>query len=150
MIDNRTTFLIGAGTPLDLDLPQGTIKPSTRNITDEVCSPYTDYLDPSNSITTVKDIYDKLKMAYPPDHSNPFLRKAPEPNVHFEHLFHVLEMLYSYGWVWDGKCHNANLFPAFAPFTLPNMEFDRNNLSSVMKQFVLRVSPACRAGSVPC
>lgn len=50
MIDNRTTFLIGAGTPLDLDLPQGTIKPSTRNITDEVCSPYTDYLDPSNSI----------------------------------------------------------------------------------------------------
>lgn len=139
MIDNRTTFLIGAGTPLDLDLPQGTIKPSTRNITDEVCSPYTDYLDPSNSITIVKDIYDKLKMAYPPDRSNPFLRKAPEPNVHFEHLFHVLEMLYSYGWVWDGKCHNANLFPAFAPFTLPNMEFDRNNLSSVMKQFVLRI-----------
>lgn len=29
MENNRTTFLIGAGTPLDLDLPQGVIKAST-------------------------------------------------------------------------------------------------------------------------
>lgn len=36
MENNRTTFLIGAGTPLDLDLPQGVIKASTSNITDDV------------------------------------------------------------------------------------------------------------------
>lgn len=33
MENNRTTFLIGAGTPLDLDLPQGVMKASTSNIT---------------------------------------------------------------------------------------------------------------------
>lgn len=29
----RTTFLIGAGTPLDLHLPESLVSPSTKNIT---------------------------------------------------------------------------------------------------------------------
>lgn len=139
MANNRTTFLIGAGTPLDLDLPQGIIKPSTQNITSEVCKPYRDYFNAKNPITIVKDIYDKLMTVYPPDHSNPYLYKQPPPYVHFEHLFHVLEMLYSYESVWNGKCHNADIFPVFAPFTRPDMKVDDNNLSSVMQQFVLRI-----------
>ena len=32
MENNRTTFLIGAGTPLDLVLPQDVIKPSTTEM----------------------------------------------------------------------------------------------------------------------
>ena len=36
MENNRTTFLIGAGTPLDLVLPQDVIKPSTTEITNDV------------------------------------------------------------------------------------------------------------------
>lgn len=44
MENNRTTFLIGAGTPLDLVLPQDVIKPSTTEITNDVRRVYTDYL----------------------------------------------------------------------------------------------------------
>lgn len=57
MGNNRTTFLIGAGTPLDLVLPQDVIKPATTVITKDVCRPYTDYLTPGNTITIVDDIY---------------------------------------------------------------------------------------------
>lgn len=139
MANNRTTFLIGAGTPLDLDLPQGMIKPSTQKITTEVCKPYTDYLNENNPITIVQDIYDKLMAAYPPDRSNQFLKKQPVPNVHFEHLFHVLEMLYSYDRVWKGECHNPKIYPIFAPFTHPDMTFDGNIVRTVMEQFILRI-----------
>ncbi len=139
MAINRTTFLIGAGTPLDFDLPQGYISPSSGNITKEVCKPYENYLNENSPITIVQDIYDKLMEVYPPDVSNPFLSGKPEPFIHFEHLFHVLEMLYSYHWVWENKSHNPKMFPVFAPFTLSAMNFDGNVLSSVMKQFVLRI-----------
>lgn len=72
MGNNRTSFLVGAGTPLDLELPQGVIKASTLNITSEIRKPYTDYLNPGNSITIVDDIYDQLIRTYPPDISNPY------------------------------------------------------------------------------
>lgn len=64
MGNNRTTFLIGAGTPLDLDLPQGVIKASTSNITNDVRRPYTNYLNPGNTITIVDDIYNQLMCTY--------------------------------------------------------------------------------------
>lgn len=34
----RTTFLIGAGTPLDLHLPESLVSPSTKNITKKTVS----------------------------------------------------------------------------------------------------------------
>ena len=120
MGNNRTTCLIGAGTPLDLVLPQDVIKPTTTNITSRVCEPYENYLNPDNPITVVDDIYNRLVCTYPPDRSNPCISKIPTPYIHFEHLFHVLEMLYSYGWVWSGNCKSPNLYPAFAPFTRSN------------------------------
>lgn len=101
MGNNRTTFLIGAGTPLDLNLPQGVIKASISNITDDVRRPYTDYLTQGNPITIVDDIYNQLMCTYPPDCSNPYISGTPTPYIHFEHLFHVLEMLDAYGWVWN-------------------------------------------------
>ena len=57
MENNRTTFLIGAGTPLDLVLPQDVIKPSTTEITNDVRRVYTDYLTQGDTITIVDDIY---------------------------------------------------------------------------------------------
>lgn len=139
MGNNRTTCLIGAGTPLDLVLPQDVIKPTTTNITSRVCEPYENYLNPNNPITVVDDIYNRLVCTYPPDRSNPCISKIPTPYIHFEHLFHVLEMLYSYGWVWSGNCKSPNLYPAFAPFIKPDICFDPNTLHSVMKQFILRI-----------
>lgn len=139
MGNNRTTFLIGAGTPLDLDLPQGVIKASTLNITNDVRRPYTNYLTQGNTITIVDDIYNQLMYTYPPDCSNPYISETPTPYIHFEHLFHVLEMLDAYSWVWSKNSKNPNLYPVFAPFIRPNIEFDADTLHSVMDQFILRI-----------
>lgn len=141
MVKNRTTFIIGAGTPLDLELPAGHIRPSTKNITEEVCKPYIDYFNQNTSITLVEDIYNELMNVYPLDRPNPYSKVAPTPNVHFEHLFHVLEMLYSYDWVWRNECHNPARFPVFAPLTQfkGQFKYDKDNISSVMDQFILRI-----------
>lgn len=139
MENNRTTFLIGAGTPLDLVLPQDVIKPATAEITNDVRRAYTDYLTPDNTITIVDDIYNWLMENYPPDRSNPYVGGTPTPYIHFEHLFHVLEMLDAYSWVWSRNSKNPNLYPVFAPFTKPNIGFDPNTLRSVMDQFILRI-----------
>ena len=71
MENNRTTFLIGAGTPLDLVIPQDVIKPATTEITKDVCRPYKNYLTQGDTITIVNDIYNQLMCTYPPDCSNP-------------------------------------------------------------------------------
>ena len=130
MENNRTTFLIGAGTPLDLVLPQDVIKPSTTEITNDVRRVYTDYLTQGDTITFVDDIYNWLMKNYPPDRSNPYVGETPTPYIHFEHLFHVLEMLDAYSWVWSRNSKNPNLYPVFAPFVQPNISFD---------QFILRI-----------
>lgn len=56
MGNNRTTFLIGAGTPLDLVLPQDVIKPATAEITNDVRRAYTDYLTSSKVTYTVNQL----------------------------------------------------------------------------------------------
>ena len=141
MAKNRTTFIIGAGTPLDLELPNGAICPSTKKITKEVCEPYENYSKPNTPITLVEDIYIELMKVYPPDLSNPDANPKSTPNVNFEHLVHVLEMLYSYDRVWRNACRNAAQFPVFAPFTQFKelFKYDKDDISSVMDQFVLRI-----------
>lgn len=135
---SRTTLLIGAGTPLDLSLPENTVPPSTADITKAVCEPYRNFMDEKRPIKIVQDIYDRLMSVYPPK-KNPFLCEAPKPFIHFEHLFHVLEMLDSYHWVWRGICKNEAIFPIFAPFTKPDFDFDGSVLHSVLDNFVLRI-----------
>lgn len=139
MGNNRTTFLIGAGTPLDLKLPQSVIKPATAEITKEVCKDYKNYLNPNNPITIVDDIYNRLICTYPPDCSNPYISGTSTPYIHFEHLFHVLEMLDAYSWAWNKKCNNPDRYPVFAPFIQPNISFNPNTLHSVMDQFILKI-----------
>jgi hypothetical protein len=48
-------------------------------------------------------------------------------------------MLVSYSGVWEGRCKAPNLFPVFAPFTLPSVSLDCQHIHSVMKQFILRI-----------
>lgn len=135
---SRTTFLIGAGIPLDLTLSHKLILPSTASITAEVCKPYRNYTNEDLPIQIVQDIYDKLMTEYPPK-ENPFSFEDPKPNVHFEHLFHVLEMLDSYYRVWRGHCKNESIYPVFAPFVKPGIDFDGDLLHSVLDDFVLRI-----------
>ena len=93
MENNRTTFLIGAGTPLVLVLPQDVIKPATTEITKDVCRPYKNYLTQEHTITIVNDIYNWLMEKYPSERSNPYVGGTPTPYIHFEHLFWLLYFL---------------------------------------------------------
>lgn len=135
---NRTTFLIGAGAPLDLSLADDIVFPSTVNITDEVRKPYRNFMEENQPIQIVQKIYDRLMETYPPV-INPFAYSDPKPSINFEHLFHVLEMLDSYHWAWRGDCKNDAIFPVFAPFSKSDFEFDGRILHSVLEDFVLRI-----------
>lgn len=111
---DRISLLIGAGTPLDLPLPETIDFPSTGNITSKVCEPYRNFIDEKHPIQIVQAIYNKLMETYPPK-ANPFLKDS-KPYIHFEHLFHVLEMLDSYHWGWRGDCRNEAIFASLRTF----------------------------------
>lgn len=137
--NNRITFVVGAGAPLDLSLPENVIWPSTGNITSEILKPYDNYLDRTNPINIVQDIYDVLFKTFPTGYTNPFEPEPDGPSINFEQLFHVLEMLGSYSDVWERRCSAPNLFPVFAPFTLPSVSLDCQHIHSVLKQFIIRI-----------
>lgn len=61
MIQNRTTFIIGAGSTLDFDLPQDIVRYSTANITNEVCKPYLNIFNDMKPTDLVQKI---LQSAY--------------------------------------------------------------------------------------
>ena len=84
----RITTIVGAGAILDFDMKEGATFPSTKNITDAVVQLDVRSFKDGSSVTIIKDAYEELKKAYPED-------------VNFEMLFHVLEMYYAYGWVWN-------------------------------------------------
>lgn len=94
MENNRITCVIGAGAALGFQLPQKVIFPSTGNITDEVRKPYKNYLT-GNDIRIVDDMYQHLMTTLPAGMC------GSQPYVHFEMLFHVLEMYSSYGRTWN-------------------------------------------------
>ena len=135
-MSDRTTVIIGAGLPLNLDLPDGSFIPSTKNITTEVCKPYPDYtqyLNNKNAKTNiVADFYDYLVQNYP-------IPNANNPYINFEDIFHCMEEYMSYSYAWNKSCINTDICPVFGPFTNPAILFDVNIISSVMKQFLLRI-----------
>ena len=135
---NRATMIMGAGAVLDMDFPCGVLKPSTWNITKEVKKPYEDVFDKSRQITIVEDIYSLLLKTFPVD-SNIWWAPKPEPSIHFEILFHVMEQLLAYEGVWADNNHNPHTFPHFAPFTTQNFKFDSRDLNQVMWKYILRI-----------
>lgn len=80
-------------------------------------------MDEKQPIQVAQAIYDRLMATYPPK-INPLSEEPPKPYIHFEHLFHVLEMLDSYHWAWRGDCQNETIFPVFGPFTKPDFDFN--------------------------
>lgn len=145
MIDSkRTTFIVGAGAPLDLCFSDGVLTPTTANITNEVCKPCENYLDLDDrrKITLVGDIRERLIERFPRPRPSfwEIEDKTDISHINFEQIFHVLEMLYSYSRVWDASCKAPHLYPVFAPFTKSDFkEDDFRHLSSVMKQYVSRI-----------
>ena len=107
MENSKSTILLGAGAVIDIGAP------TTNDITQEIVKPnrYINYLDKNfegkfSAFTAVSKVYNRLKEKYP-----------NEPN--FEQVFHVLEMLESYNWVWSYDCVNPRMYPPFAPFVVP-------------------------------
>lgn len=139
MSDKRITFIVGAGAPLDLKLPNTIVWPSTHNITQEVIKPYANYFDPSNPITIVQQIYDILINKFPAGNQNPWADAPKGPNINFEQLFHVLEMLDSYSPAWRGDCKAPHLYPVFAPFTQPSCSLSVEPIHGIMKEFIIRI-----------
>lgn len=136
--NQRVTMIMGAGAVLDMNFPGHIVTPTTKKITEEVLKPYRDIFNDSREITVVKDIYNVLINKFPVDH-NIRCEDDLKSNVNFEILFHVIEQLLSYERVWSGNNKNPYKYPYFAPFTKQNFEFDRNDLSAVRSEFILRV-----------
>lgn len=134
----RVTMIMGAGAVLDMSFPSTIIKPTTWNITQEVKKPYDNFADSTKTIQIVEEIYQHLMKTFPTDR-NQWWVSNPEPNIHFEILFHVMEQLIAYESVWNGRNHNPYTYPHFAPFTGQAFPFDMEALSQVMWRFIMRI-----------
>ena len=132
MENNRITCVIGAGAALGFKLPSNVTLPSTGNITTKVRKIYRNYLT-GKDVGIVDEMYQHLMSTLPAGIYN------CQPYVHFEMLFHVLEMYSSYGRTWNGKCHNPNIYPIFAPFVSPTMQYDVNEINHIMREFIMRI-----------
>lgn len=136
MAKKRVTLVMGAGVPLGFHLPSSLVVPSTANITEEVRKDYKSILL-SSPVTIVEDMYQHLMETLPPP-VDP-LTPNPQPYVHFELLFHVMEMYLTYASVWNSSNRNSDRYPIFAPFISVTKKYDANVLRSVMSDFVLRI-----------
>lgn len=132
----RTTVIVGAGLPLNLNIPSNLIFPSTKNITNEVIANYPDYSKFNHKVTPTTDIvrqfYDYLCLNYP-------ICGRGDGNINFEQVFHCMESYLSYAYSWSNSCANTDICPVFGPFTAPAKLFDVHEISPVMSQFLLRI-----------
>lgn len=129
-------MVMGAGVPLGFQLPPHLVVPSTGNITAEVRKDYQSIFQ-SSPVTIVDEMYQHLMATLPPP-ADP-LTQPPQPYVHFELLFHVMEMYLTYASVWSSNNKNSDRYPIFAPFVLPTKTYDTDVLRSVMNDFILRI-----------
>lgn len=136
--NHRVTMIMGAGAVLDMNFPDDIITPTTRKITEVVLNSYRDFSNSSRKITVVNDIDDVLINRFPVDQNIWWIDNL-RPDINFEMLFHVIEQFLPYESVWSGNNKNPYMYPYFAPFTKQNFKFDRNDLSAVLSEFILRV-----------
>lgn len=121
----RITVLLGAGVPLNLE-SQGGFFPSTKNITNEVLNNPYHVFDIKTGNTSVgaliQEIFIRSCKEYHPalNPTNP----DSAAKVHFEILFHILEMLQTYDRSWQATTA-PQYVNKFAPFV--NSDFVFNN-----------------------
>ena len=131
---NRVTALIGAGINLEFfDWSECT--PTCANIT-------------KRCVTAQEYVFkDGSKMGLPPLIHKVYAYlcgiKKIDPQqsysiVHFEKIFHVLEMLDSYDKVWT-KGYQNNSVPLFASFTLPAYEYTPDDIRSSLHWMIVLI-----------
>lgn len=122
--------MMGAGAVLDFSFPNGIAKPSTNYITEVVRKPYRSGIPHEHPIDIVEDAYQILKETY---------EHATEVSINFEMVYHALETYFSFNNVWELGCKNKDMYPVFAPFTIPKRQFKQNDLMIVLKEFLIRI-----------
>ncbi len=103
----RTSAILGAGAVLDFNY-DGLLKPTTDNITKEVSELKIQGFD-GNDSDLIEQIYNLIFEASRIEYlkTHPAVRRYV-PTVTFEHLFEVIETLYSYNGTWN---HEHYPFP---------------------------------------
>jgi len=133
----RVTAILGAGVNLSFfDWCDNT--PSTANITKRlVTTPEIVYYDGSKGAISplIRRVYEKLCADNPQGALDPNA-EASYGIVHFERIFHVLEMLESYSHVWVYKYCDFTKVPLFAYFTSPNFTYTSEELYRALSQVV--------------
>lgn len=136
----RTTVLLGAGAALEL-APDGadwaTTENITRSIIDVLPTGYDTYTQKRYKITLLRDIYEHICRTYSPKPLDPNAKGAAA-KVHFEILFHILEMLSTYSRSWAPGTHQIHRAP-FAPFIRPAFDFNRDDLFLASRHLLSKI-----------
>ena len=137
---NRITVILGAGAVLEL-VPDGCSIPTTENITRSIVDnkPKTFDMDikANRDVTLLSDIYETLCHSYHQVGSAGLdpNAKGSAGKVHFEILFHVLELLDTYNRSWRTTTHPKNTAP-FAPFIKQDFEYNPNDLFMASRHLI--------------
>ena len=133
----RVTAILGAGVNLEyFDRSEKT--PTTANITKAVVntSEYIYHDGSKGKIPElIKNVYLHLCATNPSGALNP---DKSYGEVHFEKIFHILEMLYSYDKIWT-KGYNNSSVPLFAHFATPNFAYNPNQIRASLDWMVVLI-----------
>lgn len=136
----RTTVLLGAGAALEL-APDGADWATTENITRSIINELPIGFDLKSQeryeITLLKDIYEHVCRTYNPKPLDPNAKGAAA-KVHFEILFHILEMLSTYSRSWAPGTHQIHRAP-FAPFIRSAFDFNRDDLFLASRHLLSKI-----------
>ena len=135
--NKRVTAILGAGINLDyFDWSDKT--PTTANITKAVVNA-TEYTYPDGSKgsipSLIKDVYLHLCKTNTAGALNP---DESYGEMHFEKIFHVLEMLDSYDKIWTRGYKNSSI-PIFAHFAAPNFAYDPSQIRDSLNKMIVLI-----------
>lgn len=140
----RITSIIGAGAVLDFDFQQDEIKPTTENITQEMCKIEVPGVDGAMK-KLVKNVYVRLKEAH---YETPNPKICPEAvriinPINFETLFHVVENMMSYSSIWKDEWISPFIFPPVAAFVECKEQFAKYETEEYHRALVRMENRIC-------
>lgn len=135
---HRVTALLGAGVNLGLDLK---FKPSTYCLTEKLVNAQYQIIDINSNQHKNSDLVQYVYQTICNNFSQGALNPATSYNiVHFEIIFHVLEVLYSYCYFSEmhnnGRSFPNEFVPPFAYFAQVNKLYSSSEINQVMKQYI--------------
>lgn len=133
--NKRVTAILGAGVNLAF-FDWNDTTPSTTNITKHlVTTPEVVYYDGSKGKISplIRRVYEHLCAIHPTTPLDPN-DTASYGIMHFERIFHIIEMLDAYTHVWNYKYIDITQVPLFAYFTSPNFKYSADEPHEALSQ----------------